>query len=238
MDFRAEQKAVDLCGAWRMAYEHESDNKLRQATTGREIEAAGVPVWSARVPGNFELDLLENGLIEDPFYGMNISGLTRFEQTRVAYWRTFTAEVPSDCEPVLELKGVDCYAAVYLNGVLLGRCANMLVEHRFPIPQGCLREENEILVVIEPPLRPTDEGEYPRLLQAMRANYESLRTRKAPHMYGWDGDGLQHATAFGTDNLFPHSRSWHGILPSCTALDFARAMLAHPYASRQARGRR
>lgn len=186
MDFRSDQTSLDLAGTWHMAYEDADANTLRAARRGEDILQAGITAYRATVPGNFELDLHANGLIEEPFFSMNIAGLTRYERTRVAYWRDFQAPEMPELEAVLEFQGIDCFATIYVNGVQVGQTDNMLIAYRFPLSTDMLQPSNEILVVIEPPLQHASADDYPRLLQAMPANYESLRTRKAPHMYGWD----------------------------------------------------
>ncbi len=206
-----------------------------------DVEALGLEVLPATVPGNLEVDLQACGRIPDPFSGMNIAALRRFETCHAVYFRRFEAESSAEMDCVLEAQGVDCYARIHINGEPVIECDNMLVEWRVALPEGLLRERNEIVVVFEPPIRlwaepaapggswltppspqppPAGGGggdgdafarptaaargggapfpsplmreaagwgdDSPRLLQAMAANYESLRTRKAPHMYGWD----------------------------------------------------
>ncbi len=186
MYIRDGQLAIQLDGTWTFTFEPAEEEALRKVRSVADIDATGRLAYPATVPGNLELDLLANGLIEEPFHGMNIASLTSLETMRVVYWRRFEARpAPTGC-PVLEADGIDCYATIVLNGRVLGQTDNMLIGHSFPLSPDDLRSENEILIILEPPLRPADEQDYPRLLQAMPSNYESLRTRKAPHMYGWD----------------------------------------------------
>ena len=161
MSYRDLASAADLNGPWRLAFEPTEGGVLADARSVAEIESSGAPVYDATVPGNLELDLQANGLIGEPFHGMNIAGLTRLETMRVVYWRTFQAPDRPGFRPILEAQGVDCYATIVLNGQVIGRCDNMLVEHRFELQPEDLRAENEIIVIIEPPLRPTAEADYP-----------------------------------------------------------------------------
>ena len=191
-----------------------------------DVEALGLESLPATVPGNLELDLHACGRIPDPFVGMNIAALRRYETCHAVYFRRFDADPVDQLDYVLEAQGVDCYARIYVNGACVAVCDNMLIESRVELPTDLLGTHNEIVVVFEPPMRGygrqeergerqeakgdrqeergqrreaenggpdcmpalvVGEGEdTPRLLQAMAANYESLRTRKAPHMYGWD----------------------------------------------------
>ena len=177
--------AISLDGPWSFCMAETP--VFEGVRTIADIEALGLEVLPAAVPGNLELNLHACGRIPDPFSGMNIAALRRYETCHAVYFRRFDAQPCAEMDYMLEANGVDCYARIYLNGRLAAVCDNMLIEWRADIPAGLLRENNEIVVVFAPPYRPGQDAEdAPRLLQAMAVNYESLRTRKAPHMYGWD----------------------------------------------------
>ncbi|MBM3494205.1 MAG: glycoside hydrolase family 2, partial [Armatimonadetes bacterium] len=186
--------AISLDGAWSFCLS--ADRPLDGVRTIADVEALRLPIRHATVPGNLELDMLAEGAIPDPFVGMNMAAMRRFETCGAAYFRRFDARPSDGVDYVLEAEGVDCYARIYLNGALVATCDNMLTEWRADLPAGLLRDpslgapgsdhRNEIVVVFDPPIGRDRRAEYPRLLQAMAANYESLHTRKAPHMYGWD----------------------------------------------------
>jgi beta-mannosidase len=187
MKFRANQAGLDLGGRWSLAFgDRRIDGPIESVDAFRE---AGMSVFPAEVPGNFELDLLANGLIDDPFVGMNIVDLRKFENTFVYYFRTFVAPAESDTTPVLVFEGIDCFADVLLNGQLVYQADNMLIEHHIAV-QGALRpgRENSICVVLEPAMARARSGpfDYPAGLFAEGSGYEGLYVRKAPHMYGWD----------------------------------------------------
>lgn len=183
MDFRLHQTALSLDGEWSLAF---SETPPAQTMTAADVVLkSGLPVLAAVVPGNFELDLQANGVIEDPFFGMNIAKLRRYESAHLWYFRTFEVDIPPNCMPKLIFDGLDCFAEVYLNGELLGRTDNMLVEHLFSVPH--LRQgKNELLVHIRPAVDEARRHDYPPALFAAPAGYDSLYVRKAPHMYGWD----------------------------------------------------
>lgn len=183
MRFGERECCVDLCGEWSMAYSLEGN--ATEITRASDVEQAGLKVFAAAVPGNFEPDLQRNGIIEEPFHGMNIAGLRRFEKAHVWYFTRFKAEPRVGYEAELVFEGLDCFADVYLNGKLIGSADNMLVEHVFGV-DGALECENELVVHIRPAVEEARRYPYPPGLQAMPVNWESLYVRKAPHMYGWD----------------------------------------------------
>jgi beta-mannosidase len=178
---------VELDGAWSLAV---SDQRLAHPPrSADELRSAGLEVLPATVPGTVELDLLANGLIDEPFVGMNVVGLRRLERSHFTYLRTFEAPEIGDHEAFLEFGGIDCFARVSLNGIVVGEADNMLIEQRFPLGEA-LRpgEENTLCVEIEPAVERARNAEYayPPGLRADPTSYESLYVRKAPHMYGWD----------------------------------------------------
>lgn len=183
MDFRKGHACVDLGGQWCFAY---ADGDIGTGVrSAKEIKERGLTVHPCTVPGNFELDLQANGIISDPFYGMNMVKLREYERYHVWYFRSFRADAPQDCDAELLFEGVDCFADIFLNGNPIGSCDNMLVEHAFNA-NGLLRDENELVVHIRPAVVEAQKQEYRADMAALGSNYESLYVRKAPHMYGWD----------------------------------------------------
>jgi beta-mannosidase len=173
---------IDLNGTWAFAYTLSPYNDALK--TRAAAEAHGLKFVSCTVPGNFELDLLAQGIIEDPFIGMNILQLRQFEKAHIWYSREFS--VPDFVgEPELVFEGLDCIAEIYLNGELLATTDNMLIEHIIPV-SGKLQPANELLIHIISPIEKAAEFDYPPGVSAGPNNMESLYVRKAPHMYGWD----------------------------------------------------
>jgi len=173
---------LDLNGDWAFAY---ALTPCRHPLPTRAaVEAHGLTFTPCTVPGNFELDLLTRGIIDDPLVGRNILQLRPFERAHVWYTRTFVLPECSG-EPELTFEGLDCIAEIYLNGALLATTDNMLIVHRFPVG-GMLRAENELLIHLISPIEAAEAYTYPPGVSAGPNNVESLYIRKAPHMYGWD----------------------------------------------------
>jgi beta-mannosidase len=175
------RETLELDGAWSFVWsEHAAEFQ-----TIADMERSGLETRPCRVPGNFELDLQANGLMPEPFAGMNIAALRRYESAHVWYFRRFECEAPQGTAASLVLEGIDCFADVRLNGRLIGSSANALVEHVFPA--GDLRATgNELLVHLRPVADEARRFDYPPGAVAQRCSYESLRVRKAPHSFGWD----------------------------------------------------
>lgn len=154
--------------------------------------------YPATVPGFLHTDLMDNGLIEDPYYG------TCEEDARWLDDRTWTYSTVIDCNSlpngdslwlVFEgLAGRATIATTYnfeegeqpqIDGESLDFADNMFVEYRFPIfkYKGCSSITVEVIFNASP-LAVADsiaEAEYGIPLPDQRAF-----TRIAPYQQGWD----------------------------------------------------
>jgi len=183
MDSRREDERINLGGEWSFAY---SLTPLSpEPATLRDVAAQGLAILPCRVPGNFELDLQAAGVVPEPFFGMNIAQLRKYEQAHIWYGREFSVGSRLGSDAHLVFHGLDCIARIYLNGQLIACCDNMLVEHAVSVDEH-LGAENELLVYIMPVVEEARRYDYPPKVAALAFNYESLHVRKAPHMYGWD----------------------------------------------------
>jgi beta-mannosidase len=183
--FAAVRRRVPLDGggdAWRLY--------LSDAALADPACPAGEPI-PATVPGCFERDLHAAGRIPEPFVGLNVWDLRRYERMHLVYARTFDADPPAPGEEAwLVLDGVDTYADVYLNGVRVGSCDNFFVAHEWEVgallrPAG---EGNEFVVHVRPAAgEAAARYPYPPGLGGNRpADFDGLYVRKPAHMWGWD----------------------------------------------------
>lgn len=172
---------LDLNGPWSLALAFQPGDYRTVA----DFAAAGVETLPAQVPGNLELDLHAAGRIPDPFQGMNIVALRKYEFAHAWYFRRFDCAPPAGTTPFLVFEGLDCFADVWLNGRLIGASANALVEHTFPA-EGLRPTGNELVVHLRPVGEEARKFSYPPGAVAQPNSYESLRVRKAPHVFGWD----------------------------------------------------
>jgi beta-mannosidase len=175
------RQTIPLDGSWSFAWsEHAAEMR-----TIAEVQQSGHEARPCQVPGNFELDLQANGLIAEPFFGMNIAALRRYESAHIWYFRRFDCAVTEGATPVLVFEGLDCFADVWLNGRHVGSSANALVEQIFPAEE--LRATgNDLLVHLRPVADEVRRFAFPPGAVPQRYSYESLYARKAPHVFGWD----------------------------------------------------
>ena len=174
---------MELCEGW--FFSHTLSDPGREFMDLEEAQRAGLVFHEARVPGNLELDLQRLDRLPEPFQGMNIVRLRELEYAHVWYACRFSARPMPDHRAQLVFEGIDCCAAIILNGELLGEVDNMLVEHAFDVTE-LLRRDNELLVHILPARLAAKAYDYPPNLGAFATSFDALHVRKAPHVYGWD----------------------------------------------------
>ena len=174
---------IELNGQWKMAVIHHGDLNLTDVPCRLE-QVVAVGAIDATVPGNFELDLERAGIIPDPFYGKNLLNMLAYEDAHVFYARTFHY-TPMTGTPELVFEGIDTIGDVYINGEHIGRVDNMFIPHRLELP-ALIDGENEIVVHLLPACLEARKNDVSAAFYALKYNYETLRLRKAPHMFGWD----------------------------------------------------
>ena len=173
-----------LDGDWRLAYAYHWDLD-RSIVTSDMAEKSSMKKLPAKVPGNFELDLERAGECAEIFYGDNIYSMYDCENMDALYWRSFNYEPRKGSCACLVCEGLDCYAEIFIDGILVGESDNMLIPHEFEL-KNLTAGEHEILVRFTSAVIKAREHDIPMNTQAQRYSYDSLYARKAPHMYGWD----------------------------------------------------
>lgn len=159
-----------------------------------QFRKKGTEKWfPASLPGCVHRDLYKNGLIPDPFFGLNEKELQWIEKEDWEYKTEFEPgeEIKScnACEIVFE--GLDTYAEVWLNGRSILKSNNMYIPWRLDI-SGLIEEgKNSLYILFSSPYN-TALSDYRKLPYRLPANNDegekkvSPYTRKAPYMYGWD----------------------------------------------------
>ncbi|MCL2815063.1 MAG: hypothetical protein FWD23_10735 [Oscillospiraceae bacterium] len=146
----------------------------------------------ARVPGEAQLALYENGKIPEPYVGMGMKNLRKYEFYEWYYKREFEiAALPDNTageRAFIVFGAVDCVAEYYINGALIGKSDNAMIEHEFDITDHIRTGENEIAVHILSPIVEAEKlaGEFTVVQNAQQGCYEGLSLRRPVSSYGWD----------------------------------------------------
>lgn len=146
--------------------------------------------YKGTVPGTLLSDMLDCGLIEDPYWRCNEYPVRELMGQDYQYHRSFmvTAEdLQCDCAELV-CDGLDTIASVYLNDVLIAQTDDMHRIYRIPAGTYLHSGENHIRIRFASPLqfvRAEDAGNdiFYASTGCMRGN---AALRKAHYMFGWD----------------------------------------------------
>jgi beta-mannosidase len=163
---------------------------------GWQYKKAEVQNWSdAVVPGCVHTDLINGGVIEDPFYRLNEKGLQWIGETDWEYKTVFDVSETTLREQNIDMifEGLDTYADVYLNNSKILSADNMFRTWTVDVKSKLKAGQNELRLYFHNVFkvnRPKyDSAEF--RLQAFSNNDQAdvrlnLYSRKAGFHYGWD----------------------------------------------------
>lgn len=177
---------ISLDGQWKFSFAQ--DDVLEQhgdlITKWDHIVEGNYPQLNASVPGNVELDLQRAGIIDDPYFDVNIIKMQEWETCH--YWYSTEFDNSINDKPLdLVFNGIDTLATVYLDGKEIAQTDNMMIDHTIrldPLSFG----KHELLVHIRPVVLEARKFEIVPGEGTFKYNFDGLHIRKAPHMYGWD----------------------------------------------------
>ncbi len=200
---------------------------LRDAPADFSLPEEGLPV---QVPGNVHADLLNAGLIPDPFYGDNEKRVRWVQQSDWCYQREVNLPQSFDAKKPIYLvfQGVDTVANIFWNGEELLHTENMFRSYRVRLPQ-VHSTGNRLRVELFSPVRFAREQErvHGRLPAAEFAARVYLR--KAQYSFGWDwGPSLPTMGLWRPVVLWQPERAWVETIRFHTARlesDRARVMV-------------
>lgn len=138
----------------------------------------------AEVPGSIHLDLLNEGVIDNPFSRANEDSVQWIAEQDWEYQTSFSLSPEFLKNEAIEIvfEGLDTYAEVYLNATLILKADNMFRTWKADLT-NILQQENQLKVYFHSPLKKNQEA-------AEKYNYklpeQRAFTRKAPYQFGWD----------------------------------------------------
>ncbi len=151
------------------------------------------PGWlSAQVPGHVHLDLVQHGIIPNPFVGMNELGCQWVDEKDWSYRTTFEWHAdPSNPNRVLQFEGLDTVCAVFLNEEKIAEHDNMFVPLEVDVTNKLREGENTLRIDFQSAVRVgwarrkayfEEQG----LPDDTERFHERPFVRKAQYMSGWD----------------------------------------------------
>ncbi len=143
--------------------------------------------FSAQVPGTVQQDLLRHHKIPNPYWSTNVDSIQWVGKTNWIYQTQFDYPVQAPAKKRIQLifEGIDTYAAIYFNNILLGTTDNMFRTWKFDISKLVKLQNNVLKVVLYNVEKRADSiaKQYPTVLPC-----ENTRNfvRKAQYHFGWD----------------------------------------------------
>ena len=167
---------------------------------GWKFRQARLTNWyPATVPGVVHTDLLQNKIIEDPFFRLNERGLQWIDKEDWVYETCFTLAADMMRKENMELvfEGLDTYADVYLNDECILKANNMFRRWSIPVRQYIREENNKLKVYFNSTVKIDVPKWYALPYQYPASNDQSengglfnkkisIFARKAGYHYGWD----------------------------------------------------
>jgi beta-mannosidase len=175
---------------------------IQQLNKDWEFKESNKESWlPASVPGTVHTDLMNNGIIEDPYYRLNERNVQWVDKKDWIYQTTFNinGQEFNRQNHELNFEGLDTYAKVYLNDSIILESNNMHRTFIVNIKSFLLEGQNVLRVLLESPIRKglelydalgytlpvsaNDQAETGEVPGDKRIN---IHTRKAAYHYGWD----------------------------------------------------
>ena len=144
-------------------------------------------LWDkATVPGTIHTDLLNAGIIEDPFFRDNEKKLQWIENQNFDYRTFFQVDQNLLSKNHIDLifEGIDTYASVYVNGKILFQADNMFRTWKINCKEFLILGRNEIVVKFLSSAKIAKQ-KYDSL-KVKLPNDERVMVRKAQYQFGWD----------------------------------------------------
>ena len=160
LTFLAESQVTPLSSGWRAKKASEVSLDGYQLTAG-EPDMTG---WmNATVPGTVLTTLVNNGLMPDPWFGMNneqIPDVADEGRDYYTYWyftRFSSDNLDSTRQVYLNFRGINYRSEIYLNGHMIsnGVHEGMFLSQKYNVTKLLNRgEHNRLAVRVEPPINP------------------------------------------------------------------------------------
>lgn len=155
--------------------------KMKEANTDNYI--------SVTIPGSMYSALLENELIENPFYRDNEDEALKLSEKDYEFVTEFSIEddILNSPYAVLKFFGLDTIADIWLNGEHLGYVDNMHREWEYEVKALLKKDGNRLRILFHSPIKYIQEEKkkafWPMAYEAMDG---ASHIRKSHCMFGWD----------------------------------------------------
>jgi beta-mannosidase len=163
---------INLSGVWGLC-----DKKKRIMIKGQ-------------LPGCNYLDLMKEGIIEDPFWAENEKELTKIAESEYEYFREFqiSSEQLKENRIDLVISGLDTLASIQVNGKEVSKTNNVHRTYRFNLKELVVEGINKINITFPSPLPYIEEkNTEDKIPFSMGMGIDGIsHLRKVQCHFGWD----------------------------------------------------
>ncbi|MCR5357087.1 MAG: glycoside hydrolase family 2 protein, partial [Lachnospiraceae bacterium] len=157
--------------------------------------------YPATVPGSVYNDLINAGVLEDPYWRDNEDAALKLMDNDFEYFGTFDvdeaylADGAGDAagkagadEVILRFEGLDTIADITLNGESLAHVNNMHRTWEYPVKHILKEKDNKLVIVFHSPVKfiAKEHEKDPGILGTEDAMVGFPKIRKGHYMFGWD----------------------------------------------------
>lgn len=171
---------MKLLTGWEFKLLNSNDSNLSELNIDEEK-------WhKATVPGTIHTDLLENKIIDEPFYSDNEIKLSWIADCDWVYQKEFNFDRSRDEEYQLVFDGIDAITEIHLNDSIIGKTKNMFLQYKFDISEFLNNGKNRLKILFKSPneYSEVEERKYSKLPVALKTS--RVYIRKAQYSFGWD----------------------------------------------------
>lgn len=190
---------INLCRDWQMKI------------LGENVYGIANEWIDAEIPGSVYSNLLQKGLMPDPYYRMNELDALKLMEQDFCFRTSFSLtkeQLEADCL-FLRFDGIDTLSDIYLNDIFLGHCDNMHRIWEFDIAEAAREGENALTVRLYSPTKyiaRENEKVYTGGSPECMEGFPHLR--KAHCMFGWDwGPRLPDAGIFREVSILAYQKA-------------------------------
>ncbi|KAJ3216359.1 hypothetical protein HDU67_009627 [Dinochytrium kinnereticum] len=144
--------------------------------------------WHAcsTMPSTIHLELMETGVIPDPFEGTNEKQVQWVGEVDWIYRCEFEGQFVAGQVADLVCDGLDTNATVFLNGVEVMKADNMFIQHRSEIT-GCVKKTNTLTFLFSSSANIAKRLESEHGTRSVwNGDASRVYVRKAQYHWGWD----------------------------------------------------
>lgn len=150
--------------------------------------------YGAKVPGTLFADMMDNQIIENPYYRFNERKFAELAEEDYEYQCIFDLEEEFLYQEnqVLVFEGIDTISDIYLNGKKLASTDNMHRTYRFDVSGLLMAGRNKIGVILYSPLQYIREKHEKNPLPEFNAAslHGFSQIRKIQSSFGWDAEPI------------------------------------------------